>query len=116
MMNDSADYFEDNCEIQGDLTSLKPSLKLYHSGKRAYYNFQVDVVLLFGLTELKAQIAWKEEVSPCDFIGTMFDVFDMTGDREAVSALRLSGIGGVLIAGTQGTSVGCVRYDSGSQG
>jgi hypothetical protein len=74
MTNDSADYFEDNCEIQGDLTSLKPSLKLYHSGKRAYYNFQVDVVLLFGLTELKAQIAWKEEVSPCDFIETMFDV------------------------------------------
>lgn len=34
-------------------------------GKKRQYFFWLDydIVLLFGLTELKAQIAWKENVS-----------------------------------------------------
>ena len=64
MTNHSAEYFEDNCVITGDLTRLRPSLMVHRNGSREYYRFEVDVVLLFGLTELKAQIAWMEDVSP----------------------------------------------------
>lgn len=32
------------------------------NGGKEYFRFELDVVLLFGLTELKAHIAWKEDV------------------------------------------------------
>lgn len=35
---------------------------LRNENGRSYYQVEIDVVLLFGLTELKAQIAWKEDV------------------------------------------------------
>ena len=33
------------------------------TGKGSYYRVDYDVILLFGVTELQAQIAWKENVS-----------------------------------------------------
>ncbi|KAF8181789.1 hypothetical protein BJ912DRAFT_1061935 [Pholiota molesta] len=48
------------CSIAADLSHLHlmPMKKL--AGEGTYYRLQFDVVLLFVLTELKAQIAWKE--------------------------------------------------------
>ena len=33
------------------------------TGKGNFYSVDYDIILLFGMTELKAQIAWKENVS-----------------------------------------------------
>ena len=33
------------------------------TGNGSFYRFDYDIILLFGMTELKAQIAWKENVS-----------------------------------------------------
>ena len=35
-------------------------------GKGVFFELHFDVVLLFGMTELKAQIAWEENVSGFD--------------------------------------------------
>ena len=32
------------------------------SGEGTFYRFEYDIVLLFGLTELEAKVAWKEDV------------------------------------------------------
>ena len=32
-------------------------------GKRSLYGVKIDIILLFGTTELKAQVAWMEKVS-----------------------------------------------------
>jgi len=60
----SKDRFADLCEITADMTKLKSSMqpKKNHFGAK-YYILEYDVVLLFGLTELKAQMAWKHNVS-----------------------------------------------------
>jgi hypothetical protein len=58
-------HFSDLCEVTADVAAVKkstwPQLNL-RSGA-TYYTLKFDVVLLFGLTELKAQIAWIENVS-----------------------------------------------------
>jgi hypothetical protein len=57
-------HFHDICTISIDVPHHKKKLKPLYNGRKKYYFFDFDVVLLFGLTELKAQIAWKEDV--CD--------------------------------------------------
>jgi hypothetical protein len=54
-----------------------------------FYKVTYDIILLFGMTELKAQIAWKENVSdvhvlfnPTDF-GLILHV--VLGERATVS-------------------------------
>lgn len=37
-------------------------MPLCHGPIGRYYEVDIDIVLLFGLTELKAQIAWTEDV------------------------------------------------------
>ena len=61
-------YFADNyhklCTIEADL-SRAPRLLIPKAKKRGglYYRVDYDIVVLFGATELKAQLAWKEFVS-----------------------------------------------------
>ena len=62
LTNDRTDFFEDNCEVSADLASLKRHLKPLWNGGKEYFRFEMDVVILFGLTELQAYIAWKEDV------------------------------------------------------
>ena len=52
------------CTIETDLSYLPLSPRLKSSGEGTYYGLEYDVILLFGLTELEAMIAWKEEVGP----------------------------------------------------
>ena len=33
------------------------------TGQGSFYKVRYDIILLFGMTELKAQVAWKEKVS-----------------------------------------------------
>ena len=56
-------HFAGLCEVTADMTKLKSSTKpqTNNHGVR-YYTLTYDIILLFGLTELKAQIAWMENV------------------------------------------------------
>jgi len=58
------DFFSDLCAVNADISELKKSTQPRTSpinGKH-YYAFKFDIVILFGFTELKAQIAWMENV------------------------------------------------------
>ncbi len=59
------DYFSDLCEVTADLSEAKKSVQPEINLKSGdlYYRLYFDIVLLFGLTELKAQMAWIENVS-----------------------------------------------------
>ena len=47
-----------------DLSHLPLSPRAKHSGIGTFYLLEYEIVLLFGLTELEAMIAWKENVGP----------------------------------------------------
>jgi len=55
--------YTDLCSIQVDLSHLPLSPLSKYSGRGTCYYFEYDIVLLFGLTELQAVVAWKENVS-----------------------------------------------------
>jgi len=51
------------CTIEVDLSHLKPSPKAVNASSSTYYKVDYELIMLFGGTELKAQLAWKENVS-----------------------------------------------------
>ena len=51
------------CTIKMDLSHLPLPPLTKSSGEGIYYRIDYDVILLFGLTELEAMVAWKENVS-----------------------------------------------------
>ncbi|KAF8333715.1 hypothetical protein F5887DRAFT_1108607 [Amanita rubescens] len=59
------DHFSDLCEVTADLFDAKKSVlpEMNLMTGEIYYRMHFDIVLLFGLTELKAQMAWMENVS-----------------------------------------------------
>lgn len=52
------------CNVIADTSKVAESLHPQRTsgGQDYYYSLDVDVILLFGLTELKAQISWIHEV------------------------------------------------------
>ena len=50
------------CIIEVDLSHLPLLPRPKHSGNGNFYKIQYDIILLFGLAEFKAAIAWKENV------------------------------------------------------
>ena len=52
------------CTIEVDLSHLPLSRRSKCSGEGTYYRLDYELVLLFGLTEFKAAVAWKEKASP----------------------------------------------------
>jgi hypothetical protein len=52
------------CTIKADVSKLSRSLTPQRraSDGKPYYVFDFDIVLSFGLTELTAQICWREYV------------------------------------------------------
>ncbi|KAM6497434.1 hypothetical protein JOM56_007907 [Amanita muscaria] len=54
--------FHDACVIKADVANVKKCMSLEYNSltKKRYYKFDYEVVILFGLTELKAYVAWKE--------------------------------------------------------
>ncbi|KAJ7275877.1 hypothetical protein C8J57DRAFT_1311909 [Mycena rebaudengoi] len=57
---DTEKDFETMCNVIADTRQLAINLEPKRSPGGRYYQISYDVVLSFGLTELKAQIAWKE--------------------------------------------------------
>ncbi|KAK2464374.1 hypothetical protein APHAL10511_003520 [Amanita phalloides] len=63
---DDSRLFPDLCMITADLHDLKKTIEPQFRGKTIrtkFYEVEFDVILFFGLTELKAQIAWMQYVS-----------------------------------------------------
>ena len=59
-----SDMFTKVCSIEMDLSHLPlVAQPMLNGGPGMFYEIEYETVLLFGLTELKAQIAWKENVS-----------------------------------------------------
>jgi hypothetical protein len=58
----SIDNYTELCRIEFDLSHLSLSPRLQHSGEGTFYTIDFDIILLFGLTEFKAAVAWKEKV------------------------------------------------------
>jgi hypothetical protein len=56
------DNYTKLCTIEADLSHLPLSPQPKHSGKGNFYKVKYNIVLLFGLTEFKAAITWKENV------------------------------------------------------
>ena len=50
------------CNVVANTSKLAHSLRPQVTLIGVYYRINYDVILLFGLTELKAQISWKHEV------------------------------------------------------
>ena len=60
-------YFSDNytklCTIESDLSRAPMIIRPKATGKGNFYSVDYDIILLLGMTELKVQIAWEENVS-----------------------------------------------------
>ena len=58
-----ADNYTKLCTIEADLSRVPLLPRPKFRGKGKFYKVKYDIVLLFGMTELKAQVAWKVNVS-----------------------------------------------------
>lgn len=61
------DAYTTLCSVRADTSKLAGSMQPHHlpDGGGTYYSILFYVVLLFGLTELKAQISWIDNVCLC---------------------------------------------------
>ncbi|KAJ6458053.1 hypothetical protein C8R47DRAFT_1163706 [Mycena vitilis] len=59
-MDIDPEHYRLACKIEADTSRLPKYPR--QAGKRTYFEFTFEVVLSFGLTELKAEIAWMENV------------------------------------------------------
>ena len=51
------------CTIEADLSRVPLLPRPKATGNGIFYSVNYDIILLFGMTELKAQVAWTENVS-----------------------------------------------------
>ena len=58
-----ADNYTKLCTIEADLSRVPLLPRPKATGSGSFYRVDYDIVLLFGMTELKALVAWKENVS-----------------------------------------------------
>jgi hypothetical protein len=58
-----SDDFSVLCRVHADTSRVVSTLLPRHEKLGPYYTLEIDAVLSFGVTELKAQIAWEENVS-----------------------------------------------------
>lgn len=59
-MDVNTSLYSQLCTIEVDLSHLKPSPKSVNASTSTYYKVDYELIMLFGGTELKAQLAWKE--------------------------------------------------------
>ncbi|PFH47026.1 hypothetical protein AMATHDRAFT_153146 [Amanita thiersii Skay4041] len=63
-MDKAPDLFTHLCHVSADVSNLIRSLKpIVSAHGKTYYLLNFSIVLLFGLTELDAEVAWTEDVS-----------------------------------------------------
>ncbi|KAF8333721.1 hypothetical protein F5887DRAFT_893234 [Amanita rubescens] len=63
-LDQAPDFFPDLCTVSADISQFKKFAypRTNRTNGEKYYEWNFDVILLFGLTELKAQVAWMENV------------------------------------------------------
>ena len=61
------DNYTKLCSIEADLSHLPLTAQRKSSGIGSFYRLDYELVLLFGLTEMKAQVVYKEKVSKAVF-------------------------------------------------
>jgi hypothetical protein len=87
------DNYTKLCTIEADLSRVPLSPRPKASGKGNFYRVDYDIVLLFGMTELKAQVTWKENVSEgfqvYSFKIIEFHSTDLAFSRERRNGVRL---------------------------
>ncbi|KAJ3513955.1 hypothetical protein NMY22_g14893 [Coprinellus aureogranulatus] len=59
-IDDDPDSYEDVCTVEADASTIEPDEESTPAGE-VYYSKDYEIILLFGLAELKAQIAWEED-------------------------------------------------------
>ncbi|KAF9262570.1 hypothetical protein L218DRAFT_391751 [Marasmius fiardii PR-910] len=59
--NVNGDEYRLLCTVKADTRQISNALPTLHGPKGTYFCLEFDVVLLFGLTELKAQLSWRED-------------------------------------------------------
>ena len=57
------DNYTKLCTIEADLSHLPLPPRNKSSGAGTFYRLDYELVLLFGLTEMKAQVIYKDKVS-----------------------------------------------------
>lgn len=57
------DNYTKLCSIEADLSHLPLTAQRKASGVGTFYRLDYDLALLFGLTEMKAQVVYKDKVS-----------------------------------------------------
>ncbi|TFK72406.1 hypothetical protein BDN72DRAFT_957282 [Pluteus cervinus] len=61
-VDEDPDHFETICTLEADLTNMiKDHPPVKGPDDTYYYTFDYDIIILFGMTELVAQIAWEEK-------------------------------------------------------
>ena len=91
------DNYTKICTIEVDLSHITLTPRYKGKGERGqYFRLDYDLVLLFGLTELKAQVAWREGVrvlhlfySPCLMLTFGFVTLYCRASRNGKSRVRL---------------------------
>jgi hypothetical protein len=56
--------FSTLCYVTADISHIRTPPRIAPNSAKVYYSVAYDVIFSFGLTELKAFLAWKENVSP----------------------------------------------------
>jgi len=60
-MDSERDQFSTLCTVRADITKLAKSLSPKRSAEGSlYFALEIKIILLFGLTELTAQVSWME--------------------------------------------------------
>jgi hypothetical protein len=62
-LRNNLDNFQVLCTIKADASQLLQDVEPCYGPLGIYYQRDYDIVLSFGLTELKAQLSWVEGVS-----------------------------------------------------
>jgi len=88
-MDVERDRFETLCHVAADISAAPCTLKMSKSGKMCYSR-EYDVVLLVGLTELKAQIRWKDSLTGLEKSGDATVVYTSENGHADVGRVRVS--------------------------
>ncbi|KAG2097232.1 uncharacterized protein F5147DRAFT_816648, partial [Suillus discolor] len=63
-MDTERSLFSTSCTVHADTSKIAEKLTIKRSAEGStYYSMEIKVILLFGLTELKAMISWEDGVS-----------------------------------------------------
>jgi len=60
------DKFQTLCHVRADISDAPHTSKLVETGKMGFKR-RYDIILLVGLTELKAQVAWIDSKTVCGY-------------------------------------------------